>query len=50
MDPPTSNRQKKRDSKRNNKSVSIYSSKHIRLSAALADKKANESSKCPKKI
>ena len=45
MDSPVSKRQDKRDSKKKHSSKSIYTSKHVRIAAALAEK----SSKLPSK-
>lgn len=45
MDTPSSKRQDKRDSKKKQSTHSVYSSKHTRISAAIAEK----SSKTPPK-
>ncbi len=45
MDSPVSKRQDKRDSKKKQSAHSVYSSKHTRISAAIAEK----SSKTPSK-
>uniref|UniRef100_A0A6C0DZD1 Uncharacterized protein n=1 Tax=viral metagenome TaxID=1070528 RepID=A0A6C0DZD1_9ZZZZ len=45
MDSPSSNRQDKRDSKKKQSTHSVYSSKHVRISAAVAEKSANTTSK-----
>ncbi len=45
MDTPSSKRQDKRDSKKKQSAHSVYSSKHTRISAAIAEKSAKTPSK-----
>ena len=45
MDTPSYKRQDKRDSKKNQSTYSVYSSKHTRISATIAEKSSKTQSK-----